>query len=96
MELFPEQWQADIMVTIEDAVTFGDDEFGITFSVRTVAWGGAIGPLCTPYNYTPEVWVDARDDGAVEQRFSGFEHDDFYDDLAPLVKSFLEELKKEE
>jgi len=47
----------------------GDMQTGINFGLEAVEWGGRPLGGITPYNFTDEVWVDARDAAAVEKRF---------------------------
>jgi hypothetical protein len=62
---------ADVDITLEiaESLQFEGTEDGINFSIHVVETGGRIlGTLC-PYNYTPDVWVDAGDLDAIEARF---------------------------
>ena len=54
----------------------GADDFGLNFSLDIQGDGGLIIGGLTPYNYTERVWVDARDDLAVAERWQMLEDAD--------------------
>lgn len=68
----------DIRLEIAEARDYDGDEdcFGINFGIDIVEWGGRILGGLSPYNYTDECWVDARDEDAVEERFAILEQAD--------------------
>lgn len=47
----------------------GGEGFGVNFSVDIVEFGGRILGGLSPYNYTPDVWVDGKDEQAVKDRW---------------------------
>lgn len=71
---------ADITVEIAEAREYGDDEahdgYGVNFGLDIVEIGGRILGGLTPFNYTDECWVDARDPEAVEARWALLEGTD--------------------
>jgi hypothetical protein len=68
----------DISVEIAEALAYGDEDqpYGVNFSLSIVEWGGLILGGLSPYNYTDEVWVDARDADAVAARWQILERAD--------------------
>lgn len=62
----------DCTIEIGEAVAYGDDEqpYGMSFRLDVVEYGGVILGQFAPYNWTPEVWVDGRDDQAVAGRWA--------------------------
>lgn len=68
----------DVTIEIAEAREYGDDDrpFGINFGLDIVEWGGRILGGLTPFNFTGECWVDARDEEAVAERWSCFEQAD--------------------
>lgn len=77
----------DVAITLEEAAEYGDDEhpFGMSWSLVASEYNGGIPAELRPYNYTPEVWIDGRDDQAVEERFKLIEDSDL-DDIPRLLK----------
>jgi hypothetical protein len=65
----------DIDVTPEvcPSEVFDGEEGGVNFSLSIVQMGGRILGGLTPFNYTPQVWVDRKDKQAIEERFAIFE-----------------------
>lgn len=63
----------DVSIEIAEAMSYGDDEahegFGVNFGLDLVEWGGRILGGLTPYNYSDKVWVDARNEDAVSERW---------------------------
>ncbi len=60
----------DITIEIAESQAYGDDpEYGINFGLDIVEYGGRILGGLSPYNYTDQCWVDARDEDAVEERW---------------------------
>jgi hypothetical protein len=77
---------ADVDITLEiaESLQFEGTEDGINFSIHVVETGGRIlGTLC-PYNYTPDVWVDAGDSDAIEARFKLVEDAD-HESIVELI-----------
>ena len=67
----------DLTLDLSEAVQFGDEpETGIAFHFSMTGWGGRILGVMAPYNYTDQVWVDARDPHAVVKRWRLFEDAD--------------------
>ena len=65
---------ADITVEIAEEREYeGGEGFGMSFGMNIVEYGGLILGQFQPFNYTPEVWVDARDPEAVAARWQFFE-----------------------
>ena len=65
-----ERQTIDVIFEIACAAEYGGEPAdGLNFGLRTNLWGGQ--PLITlePFNFTPAVWVSARDAAAVEARF---------------------------
>ena len=72
-----EKWNNSIgieLTIMESAFYDGEMEDGINFRVELVAMGGEIVGEFSPYNFTPQCWVDAKDNDAVERRFQLIEH----------------------
>lgn len=59
---------------IESKVRDGEDDFGVGFSMNVGGFGGEIIGGCTPYNYTPDVWVSRKDPEKVWERWQLFDH----------------------
>jgi hypothetical protein len=60
----------DVTVNLCEQRQFeGGEGFGINFSIDLVEYGGRVLGGLSPYNYTPDVWVDGRDDKAVRERW---------------------------
>jgi hypothetical protein len=76
-----------VTLTLEEAAQYGDDEqpFGMSWSLTGIEYNG--GTVCElrPYNYTPDVWVDGRDENEVEARFALIE-DSNLADIPRLIK----------
>lgn len=67
----------NIDIHIPEARQYGDDPpTGVNFAVDIVRIDGLIVGGLTPYNYTPQCWVDACDTEAVEERFTIIENAD--------------------
>ncbi len=67
----------DFTLEIAEAKSYGDDpETGINFGLTIVEYGGRILGQLQPYNFTPEVWVDARDKDAIAARWQIFDNAD--------------------
>jgi len=68
----------DIDVSLEVCASedFDGEIGGVNFSLTVVEIGGRILGGLTPYNYTPQVWVDRKDKQAIEERFVIFEEAD--------------------
>jgi hypothetical protein len=88
-ELVEENEYIDFRFEIAESLAFDGTTDGINFSINIVASGGEIVGGCTPYNYTPDVWVDMHDADAIEERFRMVEslHPD---DAIETVKKFLD------
>jgi hypothetical protein len=68
----------DITVEIAEKRDYGNPEgFGINFGVGIVEYGGLILGGIAPYNFTPQCWVDSRDDKAVKARWKLIENADY-------------------
>ncbi len=67
-----------VQITLAEAVTYGDDEtpYGMSFALDALSWGGTVIAALQPHNYTDQCWVDARDQDAVDTRWSPFEEMD--------------------
>lgn len=60
----------DITVQMAEAAEYGDDPpYGVNFGLDIVEYGGRILGGLSPFNYTPECWVDGKDDAAVAERW---------------------------
>jgi len=60
------------IILAESAQYDGEDEFGINWRLEVVEESGRELIGWSPFNYTPNVWVDARDELRVEERFAYF------------------------
>jgi len=58
-----------VSFSIMDSESYDGEVGGLNFSIDMVEWGGRILGGCTPYNFTPQVWVDMKDDKAIQERF---------------------------
>jgi hypothetical protein len=68
----------DITVEISEERDYDDAEgYGINFGIDIVEYGGRILGGLAPYNFTPDVWVDSRDDNAVADRWKLIEDADY-------------------
>ena len=75
----------DITVEIAEERDYDDDEgYGLNFGVDIVEYGGRNLGGIAPFNFTPEVWVDSRDENAVAARWQLIE-DACYDGLPDLI-----------
>lgn len=63
---------ASVTLTLQEARSYGDDDhpYGITFGLMITEYGGRVLGQFQPFNYTPDCWVDARDDKAVSERWA--------------------------
>ena len=52
---------------------YGDRSGGVAFGLHMTGWGGEIIGMCTPHNYTPQVWVRRNDLAAVDARLRELE-----------------------
>lgn len=60
----------DITVQIAESREYdGEKPTGINFGLDIVEWGGRMLGGLTPFNYTEDCWVDARDREAVSDRW---------------------------
>ena len=76
---------ADITVEIAEERDYDDKEgWGLNFGIDIVEYGGRILGGIAPFNHTPKVWVDSRDDNAVAARWQLIE-DACYDGLPDLI-----------
>jgi hypothetical protein len=66
----------DVSLEVCPSEDFDGETGGVNFSLRVVEVGGRILGGLTPYNYTPEVWVNRKDNRAIEERLSIFEEAD--------------------
>lgn len=88
----PNHWDKDaidISVEIAEASEYGDEDhdgYGLNFALDIVEYGGRILGGLTPYNYTDECWVDARDSEAVEARWKLLE-DTCLDEIPYLIEN---------
>jgi hypothetical protein len=57
---------------VEERDHEGGDGYGVSFRLDVVKYGGIVLGGYQPHNYTPEVWVDARDAAAVAARWQEF------------------------
>ena len=49
---------------------YGDRSGGVNFGLHMTGWGGEIIGMCTPHNYSPDVWVPRNDLDAVHARLA--------------------------
>jgi hypothetical protein len=76
----------DVSVEIAESREYdGENDYGINFGIDIVEWGGRILGGLTPFNYTAECWVDARDDDAVSDRWQIIEDAD-PGEIPPLIR----------
>lgn len=59
----------DISFQICESDAYEGTNEGINFCLNLVAYGGEVVGGFTPYNYTPQVWVNPRNKIAVDERF---------------------------
>lgn len=52
---------------------YGDRSGGVNFGLHIIGLGGEIIGMCTPHNYSPQVWVPRNDLEAVDARMSELE-----------------------
>jgi hypothetical protein len=82
-----EQYQYEMMVQtskepvsitfqIDESIEYDGTEDGLNFSIMVVGDGGLILGQVSPYNYTPEVWVNIDDKEGIEKRFKILERVD--------------------
>ena len=72
-----EEDSMDVRLEIDDSDENDGSLDGVTFSMRSCMNGGLIkGPQLSPYNYSPDVWVDVRDSKAIAERWSLMEQAD--------------------
>lgn len=63
----------DITLEIaEQRMYEGGEDYGINFGINVVEYGGRILGQFNPFNFTGQVWVDARDSEAVLERWNFF------------------------
>jgi hypothetical protein len=72
----PSNADVDIRLEIAESLHFEGTEDGINFSIHAVEIGGRVLSTLCPYNFTPDVWVDAGDHDAIETRFKRVEEAD--------------------
>ena len=78
----------DVRFEIAESRSYdGDQPFGINFGLEAVEWGGRPVTEVMPYNFTDQVWVDARDAQAVEERFKLIEEVDLDAFAAHMTES---------
>jgi hypothetical protein len=82
-----EDW-IDFSFFIAESKEYDGSLDGINFMTDMVAWGGECVGGISPYNYTPDVWVDLDDEDAIEERFRILENADENDAVA-VVKDWL-------
>ena len=72
------QSQDDVDICFEIAESLANDGSldGINFILDITTVGGSMLGGLSPFNYTPEVWVDVNDEAAVEERFQIIEQAD--------------------
>jgi hypothetical protein len=67
----------DVMLEIPEEREYdGGGGFGLNFGLSITEYGGRLLGQLQPYNYTPDVWVDARDANAVAARWQIIENAD--------------------
>jgi hypothetical protein len=79
----------DVSVEIAEELSYGDEShegYGVNFSLDVVECGGRILGGLTPYNYTDECWVDARDDDKVAERWAILEAADVSEVSSLILK----------
>jgi hypothetical protein len=60
----------DITLELVEERSYDDEAgYGVNFGVSVVEYGGRVLGDLQPFNFTPDVWVDARDPKAVLERF---------------------------
>jgi hypothetical protein len=77
--------KADVSFRIFESQEYDGSDEGINFGIDVVEFGGRILGGLTPYNYTPDVWVDLNDTEGIEERFRIIEQAD-PDDVVPLLE----------
>jgi len=77
--------KADVSFRFFESQEYDGSDEGINFGVDIVEFGGRILGGLTPYNYTPDVWVDPNDSEGIEERFRIIEQAD-PDDIVPLLE----------
>lgn len=81
----------DLTFEVPEANVYGEDSFyGINFGINIVENGGAIIGGLSPYNFTDDIWVDARDDDAVEARFKLIEDADREEAVSVIINHYKE------
>lgn len=80
-----EEDSIDISFKICESEQYDGEEGGVNFMLDIVEWGGRILGGLTPFNYTPQCWVDGSDEEAVEERFAIFEKADPAD-IVPILE----------
>jgi hypothetical protein len=75
---------------IAESLAYEDSYAGATFRIDFVQWGGRIFGSFSPFNYSPQCWVDVNDEAAIEARFTLFERIDVSD----FAWDIKEEMKK--
>ena len=80
----------DINFEISPSIEYDGTTEGINFSINITSVSGRIVGGLTPYNYSSEVWVDVRDDAAIEERFNIFMQAN-PEEVVDLVEDFWRE-----
>ncbi len=63
----------DVYVEAHLSEDYGDRGGGVAFGFHMTGWGGEIIGMCTPRNYTPEVWVPRNNMSSVDARLRELE-----------------------
>lgn len=58
----------DVTIEIAESLAYDGSTDGVNVGLSLVEYGGRIVGDLTPYNYTPEVWVDIRDHAGIHER----------------------------
>lgn len=74
----------DVSITILESEHRDGEENGLNFGLDVVSYGGEIIGGMTPFNYSPQVWVERDNPEAVEERWELFSN---AFDASPVVDS---------
>lgn len=75
----------DISFHICESEQYDGEEGGVNFMLDIVEMGGRVLGGLTPFNYSPQCWVDRNDEDAVEERFAIFEEADVAE-IVPILE----------
>lgn len=83
----------DVTLEVTESTSYGDGTEGINIGLSIVAEGGLILGGLAPYNYSPEVWADVRDEDAIIYRMQLIETAATFD--APHIVALVDEYKED-